>query len=128
MNYKLERKVYSDISGVKSVVEGILLNISDFLNENIFFNTKIILYELIINGVMHGNREDSKKSINIKVFISNSSVSIEVSDEGSGINYNHKNFGEYDYLESGRGLMLVEGLSDMFQVEGNRVSCVQYLK
>lgn len=128
MDYKLEKKVHSDISGVKNIVEDILLNIRDAINENIFFNTKIILYELIINGVIHGNQDDSNKSVCIKVFIDNSSIIIEVSDEGSGIMYNHKDFGDYDYSESGRGLMLVEGLSDKFHIDGNRVTCIQYLK
>ena len=128
MDYKLEKKVHSDLSGVKNIVEDILLNIRDVINENIFFNTKIILYELIINGVIHGNQDDRNKLVNIKVFINNSCIVIEVSDEGSGIMYNHKDFGDYDYSESGRGLMLVEGLSDKFHIDGNRVTCIQYLK
>lgn len=128
MDYKLEKKVHSDLSGVKNVVEDILLNIRDVINDNIFYNTKIILYELIINGVIHGNQDDINKSVCIKVFIDNSSIVIEVSDEGSGIMYNRKDFGDYDYSESGRGLMLVEGLSDKFHIDGNKVTCIQYLK
>ena len=42
MVYRLEKKVHSDISGIKNIVEDILLNIRDVINENIFFNTKII--------------------------------------------------------------------------------------
>ena len=128
MVYRLEKKVHSDISGIKNIVEDILLNIRDVINENIFFNTKIILYELIINGVMHGNQEDLNKLVNIKVLINRSCITIEVTDEGTGINYTHKEAGEFDYSESGRGLMLVEGLSDKFSVDGNRVTCIQYIK
>lgn len=128
MDYKIEKKVHSDIKGVKNIVEEILQNIRDILNENIFFNTKIILYELIINGVMHGNCQDINKHLIIKVMINNSCIIIEVTDEGSGIIYKHKSFGDFDFCESGRGLMLVEGLSDKFTVDGNRVTCIQYLK
>lgn len=128
MNYKLERKVQSDINMVKNVVEDILLNIEGFLTESNFFNTKLILNELIINGVRHGNLEDTSKSLNINVLINNSCLIIKVSDEGKGIKYNHKVFGEYNLCETGRGLMLVEGLSDRFNVDGNTVTCVQYLK
>ena len=128
MDYMLEKKVHSDISGVKDIVDDILLNIRDVINETIFFNTKVILYELIINGVIHGNQKDNNKQINIKLYINKSCIIIEVSDEGSGIIYNHKDCGENDYSESGRGLMLVEGLSDKFSVDGNRVTCIQYLK
>jgi serine/threonine-protein kinase RsbW len=128
MDYKFEKKVHSDIKDVKNIVEEILQNIVDIINENIFFNTKIILYELVINGVLHGNCQDINKSLSIKVMINNSCIIIEVTDEGSGIIYKHKSFGDYDFCESGRGLMLVEGLSDKFTVDGNRVTCIQYLK
>ncbi|WP_326909227.1 ATP-binding protein [Sedimentibacter sp. MB31-C6] len=128
MNCKIERKVNIDINMVKDVVEDILHNIESLLNEKVCFNTKLILHELIINGVKHGNMEDKNKLLNINVIIDNSCLIIEVSDEGPGIRYRRKAFGEYDYCESGRGLMLVEGLSDKFDVKGNTVTCVQYLK
>jgi len=128
MNYKIERTVQSDINMVKNVVEDILLNIQGVLNDSSFFNTKLILNELIINGVKHGNLEDVNKSLSVDVFIDNYCLIIRVSDEGNGIKYNHKDFGEYDFSETGRGLMLVEGLSDKLNVNGNTVTCVQYLK
>jgi len=128
MNYKIERKVQSDINMVKNVVEDILLNIQDVLDDSNFFNTKLILNELIINGVKHGNLEDINKSLSVDVFINNYCLIIRVSDEGKGIKYDQKPFGEYDFSETGRGLMLVEGLSDKLNVNGNTVTCVQYLK
>lgn len=128
MDYKIEMKVHSDINIVKNIVEEILQNIREIINENTFFNTKIILYELIINGVLHGNQQDINKQININLMINKSCIIIEVTDEGEGITYKHKAFGDYDFCESGRGLMLVEGLSDKFAVDGNRVTCIQYLK
>jgi serine/threonine-protein kinase RsbW len=128
MDYKIEKKVHSDINSVKNIVEDILQNIKEIINENVFFNTKIILNELIINGVLHGNRQDINKQIIINLMINKSCVIIEVIDEGSGITYKHKAFGDYDFCESGRGLMLVEGLSDKFAIDGNRVTCIQYLK
>lgn len=128
MNYKIEKKVQSDINIVKNVVEDILLDIRDGLTESNFFNTKLILNELIINGVKHGNLENVNKSLVIDVLVDNSCLIIKVSDEGNGIKYNHKTLGEYDFCECGRGLMLVEGLADKLDIDGNTVTCVQYLK
>ncbi|MDD2494958.1 MAG: ATP-binding protein [Tissierellia bacterium] len=128
MAYKIQRKIKSDISQVKYVVDDILSNLQENLNHNAFFNTKLILSELIINGVKHGNLGDMSKLLNICVHINNNSLIIEVSDEGSGIKFKHKTFGEYDFDDTGRGLMLVEGLSDEFTICGNTVKCVQYLK
>ncbi|MBP1924836.1 serine/threonine-protein kinase RsbW [Sedimentibacter acidaminivorans] len=128
MNYKIEKKVQSDINIVKNVVEDILLDIRDGLTESNFFNTKLILNELIINGVKHGNLDDINKSLFIDVLVNNSCLIIKVSDEGKGIKYKHKKLGEYDFCENGRGLMLVEGLADKVDINGNTVTCVQYLK
>ncbi|NLJ58428.1 MAG: ATP-binding protein [Tissierellia bacterium] len=128
MNYVVEKKINSDINCVKLIVNEILSKIKDLINDNALFNTKLILNELMINSVIHGNCEDLNKMIYIKVYINNSQIIIEVSDEGSGVCYNHKKYGEYSLRESGRGLMLVEGLADKFQVDGNTVTCIQYLK
>lgn len=128
MDYVIEKKIHSDIKCVKLLVEEILRSIKHIINANEFFNTKLILYELMINSVIHGNCEDLNKMINIKIYINKSRIIIEVTDEGPGVCYNHKNLGEYDFTESGRGLMLVEGLADKLEIEGNTVTCVQYLK
>lgn len=128
MVYKFETYIHSDIKDVKNTVEEILHNIKDKISENYFFNTKLILNELIINGVLHGNHQDANKLIGINLSLNKSCIIIEVTDEGTGIKYKHKNCGDFDYCESGRGLMIVEGLSDEFAVKGNRVTCIQYLK
>lgn len=128
MDYKFERKVHSDINNAKITVDEILNSIKDIISENSFFNTKLILNELIINSIMHGNQKDKNKQVFINLVIDKTCILIEVSDEGSGICYKKKAFGDYDFCESGRGLMLVEGLSDKFEVCGNMVKCVQYFK
>ncbi len=128
MDYVVERKVHSDIKCVKKLINEVLRSIKGKVDPDAFFNTKLILYELMINSVVHGNCEDLNKMINIKIYINRSRIIIEVSDEGTGICYKQKNCGEFDFMESGRGLMLVEGLADKFNVEGNTVTCVQYIK
>lgn len=128
MNYQIKKTIKSDINLVKNTVEDILLNIKDVLNDNNYFNAKIILSELIINGVKHGNCGDMDKCLNIKVLADSKSIVIIVTDEGCGIKYNPKIKEEIDFSETGRGLMLVEGLSDNFSINGNTVTCVKYLK
>ncbi|WP_313343400.1 ATP-binding protein [Sedimentibacter sp.] len=128
MDYKVERNFQSDINNAKITVGEILDSIKDIVSENTFFNTKLILNELIINSILHGNRKDKSKQVFINLLINKSCIIIEVADEGSGICYKKKAYGDYDFCESGRGLMLVEGLSDKFEVCGNRVKCVQYIK
>lgn len=128
MDYIVEKKVHSDIKSVRKLIKEILASIEEIIDSNTFFNTKLILNELMINSVIHGNCEDLNKMIDIKIHINKSCITIEVSDEGTGVCYEHKTCGEYDFLESGRGLMLVEGLTDKLNIEGNTVTCIQYLK
>ena len=128
MHYVVERKVNSDIKCGRKIIDEILRNIEELIDSDAFFNTKLILNELMINSVIHGNCGDLNKMIYIKVYINRSRIIIEVSDEGSGICYDIKDYGQFDYLECGRGLMLVEGLVDKLNVDGNTVTCVQYLK
>ncbi|HHZ02874.1 MAG TPA: ATP-binding protein [Tissierellia bacterium] len=128
MGYVIEKKIHSDINCVKILVEEILSSIKHKLSETTFFNTKLILYELMINSVIHGNCEDLNKMIYTKIYINKSRIIIEVSDEGEGICYNQKIYNENDLSESGRGLMLVKGLADKFDIRGNTVICEQYLK
>ncbi|NYB74432.1 MULTISPECIES: ATP-binding protein [Sedimentibacter] len=128
MDYKVERYLKSDINNAKITVEEILDSIKNIVSENTFFNTKLILNELIINSILHGNQKDKSKQVFINLLIDKSCIIIEVADEGLGICYKKKAYGDYDFCESGRGLMLVEGLSDKFEVCGNRVKCVQYIK
>jgi serine/threonine-protein kinase RsbW len=128
MDCRIERRISSNMEVVKNAVDEILINIQEELNENMFFNTKLILNEQIINAVKHGNNEDKDKHLEVSVLIDSLRMIIEVSDEGNGVVYNRKKFGEFDFSESGRGLMLVECLADKFAVKGSTVTCVQYLK
>lgn len=128
MDYIIEKKVHSDIYCVKIFIEEVLQNIKGIIDDNAFFNTKLILNELMINSVIHGNCKDLNKMICIKLFINKTRIIIEVSDEGDGICHKHKNCGEFDFMESGRGLMLVRGLTDKLDISGNTITCVQYIK
>lgn len=128
MHFAVERRINSDLKCGKETIDEILQSIKEIIDPDTFFNTKLILNELMINSIIHGNCGDMNKMIDIKVYVNKSKITIEVKDEGSGICYDIKNYGEYDYLETGRGLMLVEGLSDIINVEGNTVTCIQYLK
>lgn len=128
MACRIKRRMKSDIRLVKDVVDDILSDMQGMLSDVNLFNVKLILSELIINGVKHGNNEDSDKLLIIDVSLNSASITIRVSDEGSGIRYEHRVFDENDYSESGRGLMLVEGLSDKFAIKGSTVTCVRYFR
>ncbi len=96
-------------------------------DESLLFDIRIVLNELIINGVIHGNKCKKEKDVKVTIVVDKEAVSIEVEDEGLGIDYN---FDIYDpnRLESyGRGLVIVKGLVDELTIEGNKVKATKYI-
>lgn len=126
MSQIITRNIKSDINILNDIVTDILLSIDREISDDDKFNIKLILSELIINGIKHGNKNDLEKNIFVSLFIDDEWVEISVSDEGEGFIYT-KNIDPYTYCESGRGLLLVEGLSDMFIVCKNNITSIKYL-
>jgi two-component sensor histidine kinase len=85
MHFAVERRINSDLKCGKQTIEEILQSIKGIIDPDTFFNTKLILYELMVNSVIHGNCGDMNKMVDIKVYINKSRIIIEVTDEGSGI-------------------------------------------
>ena len=71
--------VCSDLEIVKSFVDGILKKIKPIINdENIMFDVRLILNELIVNGVMHGNKCISSKCVKLLLEIKDQQIKIQV--------------------------------------------------
>jgi len=116
-------KMISDISRIKPTINNVLTSIREELTENEFFDVKLTLDELLVNGVLHGNESNPGKSIDLKVDINNDKIIIKVEDEGLGFVY-RKRKPVTTFAETGRGLMLVDGICDSFSVNNNIVTCI----
>lgn len=127
MAYEIRRKISSDIKYIKNIVNEIIIEINDSLNSCQKFNARLILSELLINSVKHGNNSDINKYVYISVMIDDNLLKIQVSDEGKGFNFNRKNYNPNNYSSSGRGLLIVEGLSNELMIKGNTVTVITYL-
>lgn len=127
-----EWKIPSDLIHMKPAVADALY----FLCKNLpqiesrcLWEFKLILSELIVNGIIHGNHSDSAKFISIKLVIAGDahdpSVSCEIADEGDGFDYQSFNSNpENNESPGGRGIIIVNGLSDTikFNETGNKIS------
>jgi len=51
---------------------------------------------------------------------------VEVSDEGIGIDYNKDDYDPSALVCGGRGLFIVDSLSDEFKIDNNKVICVKH--
>ncbi|WAM34115.1 ATP-binding protein [Caldicellulosiruptor morganii] len=132
----------SDLQLIKTIEKEILsfLIAEADLTSDELLEFKLIINELLINAVVHGNREDRSKSVRVKVGIVDKKLSyIVVEDEGEGFNLENI-FREYtpyvednrveNLYEFGRGLMIVSSLCERVKQnqKGNKIVALRKLK
>jgi len=126
VNQIIKKKIKSDINLVNDIVSEILSLIDEKIGEDNLFDIRLILSELIINSIKHGNKYDINKTTDICLYIDDKCVEMSVGDEGEGFTYS-RNLDACTFCESGRGLLLVECLSDMFIVCKNFITSIKYI-
>jgi serine/threonine-protein kinase RsbW len=92
------------------------------LSSDIYGKILIATIEAVNNSIVHGNKFDSSKNVQISVQISKSSIHIYVKDEGPGFNYhNVPDPTKPENLEnvSGRGVFLMRNLADDIVFDNN---------
>ncbi len=90
------------------------------------FKLRVALSEALANAMIYGNRNDSEKSVEVRVVVTTQTISVYVSDEGDGFNpHDVPNPTLPDGLEqtSGRGLFLIREMVDdvRFNEKGNSI-------
>lgn len=128
--------VPSTINSIRIVVEELISSLQrkcGVLDESILFELKVILNELLINAIRHGNMEDESKGVKINAGIgAHGKLYIIIEDEGCGYDYVHtcnrlKPFCEdtqpSNMTESGRGILILRSLCDKVKVnsKGNKI-------
>lgn len=92
------------------------------IGEDQYGNILIAALEAANNAILHGNKLDEKKNVDIKFEIENEILSIEVQDLGPGFDYeNIPDPTAPENLENvnGRGIFLMERLSDKISFDKN---------
>lgn len=135
-------KMPSCIHNVGIQVKSVLNYFQDIygvLEDEILFDLKVILNELILNAVKHGNNENEMKFVRIKAFVTNKDKAlIIISDDGHGYDFRNvlerrtENNNIYDIgsaMETGRGILIVSSLCDVikFNKKGNRICVIKSL-
>lgn len=92
------------------------------------FGLKLVLSEGITNAVVHGNNEDEKRNVQIRITITKKDILIRIRDMGSGFNWQKAlSRGPSDPDDvSGRGFELIKlyGYNLSFNPKGN----IMYLR
>lgn len=93
-------------------------------------NLKVVVRELLLNAIEHGNKKDINKSVECKVErIEDSRFKIEVQDQGEGFDHENLNLLVPDDPEQdrNRGLPLVNALADEIKFENSGSSVSAFL-
>ena len=128
MTFKTNLTINSDLLEIKNEIENLLDQITGFISrEDLLLEIKLILNELILNSAIHGNELDEEKKVELELEIDKMAMKLKIKDEGLGFAYDKTNYDPLELKSSGRGLVIVDGLSDEFLVDENMVSVVKYL-
>ena len=126
--YKFEECINSTILDASEVAKTITSSISKyFANEELIYNLRLIIAELMVNGVEHGNNCDCNKKVNLCVEVVKDRIIVRVKDQGSGINCN---LDEYEFNVNktcGRGLFIVQKLTDNLIIVNNEIVAEIYI-
>lgn len=127
-------KIASDVGNIGSVVNDIINRINELcgVDDSFVYDTKVILNELIINAIKHGNNCINEKSVKVSAAVINGRYLLfSIQDEGEGYYRDTSiSYSEPDdfsnccsLLESGRGIIIVKCLCDKlkYNKRGNRV-------
>ncbi len=124
--------IKSKIENIQEV-EKLIDNISEELklNKTLYGNVLISIFEAVNNAILHGNKQEENKDVNIKIKhdAKERKLLIYVKDQGKGFNYyNIPDPTSEQNIESvnGRGIFLMKQLSDgiIFHDDGSMVEII----
>ena len=130
--------IINDPVNVSEIVTLILdyITLGNCVCEDVKFEIRVILNELIVNALQHGNKckEDKRTYVTFKII--DNYLYVSVMDEGSGFNHTKTALLNKDldcindlYCDHGRGLVIVRQLCDKMKFNkcGNKVSIIKNL-
>lgn len=122
----IRRGFHTDLRLIKEFIDTSLTLLKAYgISEDNLFKIRLILDELISNSYKHGNNKDFSKIIEVSIEIDDNYCMIRVRDEGKGINFDRK---KDVFSEHGRGLHIVDFISDRMSVDNNIITAFVSLK
>ena len=92
------------------------------LNDEDYGRMMIAVTELVMNAIVHGNKEDESKSVKVSIEIDSSEMKIVIEDEGAGfIISDIPDPTEIEHLlfAHGRGVYIAKALVDKLEYKHN---------
>lgn len=122
----ISTRINTDLESIKNFNKEVIdLSKKRYADEDLIFKLRLILDELIINSYKHGNKKVFDRKIDCLVLLDKSYLFVKIKDEGCGIACDKQ---RNPYGESGRGIMLVDALSDKLIVYENSIAALVFNK
>jgi serine/threonine-protein kinase RsbW len=86
------------------------------INDELQANIELVLGEAVNNAIIHGNKGDINKMVNVSAEVSSNNLVLIVNDEGEGYKYNNlpdPTLPENIENPTGRGVFLINQLTDL---------------
>ena len=116
------------------MIESFIDNAKEFynINDDIYGNIMVAVTETVNNAIIHGNKEDKSKKVNLSLFMDDDAIKFIIEDEGTGFDFLHladPTAPENLEKPGGRGIFLMKHLSDEvhFEENGSKVELVFYM-
>jgi len=95
------------------------------LSDEIYGNVLVATMEATNNAIIHGNKADPKKPVNIRIVKKDEELTVHIEDQGTGFDYQNVPDptapGNLEKI-NGRGIFLMERLSDdIIYLEDGRI-------
>jgi len=105
---------------------------SESLSEDDESEFRLVLEEALTNAIQHGNDYDTSLQVQIKITLENFLLTITVSDQGVGFDYNalpNPLWEEKQLKTSGRGIFLIKKIADevKFNSSGSEITIIKKL-
>ena len=112
------KTISAEVASIKknyALIESLLQKANEEFccNEERFKNLLIAVSELVMNAIVHGNKEQVTKKVRVTVEYDENIMRVKILDEGNGFKYDKKSkpkLPEDMMKESGRGLFIVKSL------------------
>ena len=103
------------------------------IKDDLYGNLMVAVIESVSNAIIHGNKQDESKKVDLEMILDSSHISVEVTDQGTGYDFNNipdPTLPENLEKPGGRGLFLMKNLCDKvnFYDEGRKIKLVFNVK
>lgn len=102
------------------------------INDDIYGNIMISVTECVTNAIIHGNKLDGNKKVDLVLKLDDNAISFKVKDQGQGFDHemlNDPTSPENIEKAGGRGIFIMKHLSDdvQFQDDGREIILTFYI-